>query len=84
MNVVNLETQRQNREETNSAAPNRDDDRNIMEAMWFGLEHSVHSKDVDHPELPGTLGRYMKHVADLDPRFYLSLIAKFTEPPTED
>ena len=50
MNVVNLEVPRQNREETNSVAPKHDDDRNIMEAMWFGLEHSRHSKDADNPD----------------------------------
>jgi hypothetical protein len=63
---------------TNSAAPNRD----IVEALWHGIEHSKHSKDADHPELPGTLGQFAAHVADLDPRFYLSLIAKCV--PTED
>jgi hypothetical protein len=49
--------------------------------MWYGVEHSMHSKDVAHPELPGTLAQFATHVANIDPRFYLSLLAKFMEPP---
>ena len=51
MNVVNLEVPRQNREETNSAAPKRDDD--VWAAMLYGLSHSVHSQDPTDPNAPG-------------------------------
>jgi hypothetical protein len=45
---------------------NRDD---VLAAMWYGVEHSMHSKDVAHPELPGTLAQFATHVANIDPRF---------------
>jgi len=77
MNVIELEKERQNRE-TNSAAPSREDA--LVDALWYGIEHSKHSKDVDHPELPGTLGNFMRHCADISPQYYLSLIAKCIPP----
>ena len=80
MNVIELK-ERQSREQTNSAAPSREDA--LVDALWFGVENSKHSKDVDHPELPGTLGNFMKHCADISPQYYLSLIAKFYEPPKD-
>jgi hypothetical protein len=77
-NVIELEKERQNREQ-NNAAPSRDD---VWEAMLYGLEHSVHSKDSSNPDpnAPGSIGLFFKHVADLDPRFYLALIAKLAPP----
>lgn len=75
MTVIELNKQRQNRE-------NRDD---VLAAMWYGVEHSMHSKDSAHPELPGTLAQFVTHVANIDPRFYLSLLAKYMErPPSND
>lgn len=85
MNVVNLETQRQNREET--AAPSRDADRNVLECMWWGLEHSVHAKDPDNPDpnAPGSLNFFMKYICDQAPTFYMQLLSKYCiEPPTKD
>ena len=74
-NVVGLNEVRQNRD---LKEDNRDD---VLAAMWYGVEHSMHSKDSAHPELPGTLAQFAAHVANIDPRFYLLLLAKYMEPP---
>ena len=76
-NVVELEEARQSRDPKED---NRDD---VLAAMWFGIENSKHSKDVDHPELPSTIGNFATHVANIDPRFYLSLLAKSIEAAPE-
>jgi hypothetical protein len=81
MNVVNL-VEVKNREETDNAVPNRDD-RDVLESMWWGLEHSVHAKDPDNPNAPGSINFFMKHICDQAPTFYLSLIAKYMEPPKD-
>ena len=75
MTVIELDKQRQKRD---NDAQNRDD---VLAAMWYGVEHSMHAKDSVHPELPGTLAQFATHVANIDPRFYLSLLAKYMEPP---
>ena len=74
-NVVELEEARQSRD------PKEDKRDDVLAAMWYGVEHSMHSKDSAHPELPGALAQFATHVANIDPRFYLSLLAKYMEPP---
>jgi hypothetical protein len=73
-NVIELDAHRQH--------PNRD--RDVPEAMWHGIANSTHSKDPDHPELPGTLAQFATHVANIDPLYYFSLLAKYMESPTSD
>ncbi len=81
MNVVNMETARREDTPNNAVAPSREDA--LVDALWYGIEHSVHSKDVDHPELPGTLGNFLRHCADISPQYFLSLLAKYMEPPPD-
>jgi hypothetical protein len=65
MNVVNLEVPRQNREETNSAAPSRD----VLESMYEGVAMSKW----------GSLENLAKEVADRTPMEYLKLLARLVE-----
>jgi hypothetical protein len=66
MNVVNF-VQRQNHEQTNSAAPKRDVD--VLESMWQGVERYKW----------GSLANLAAEVADRAPMEYLRLIAKLID-----
>lgn len=45
---------------------NNNNNRNVLEAMWWGLEHSVHSRDPNNPDpnAPGSIGLFMAKCAD--------------------
>lgn len=65
-NVIDLEDVRRQNREANCDS--------IYEAMWFGLEHSIHSRDPNDPTAPGTLARFMAKVADENPLFFMRLL----------
>jgi hypothetical protein len=82
MNVIELETERQKREQTDSAAQNRDG-RNILKSMWYGIEHCRWSKDPNDPDAEPSLERFMVRACDESPMTMLKMLSKFYEPPKD-
>ena len=67
MNVIDLQSRRQHQNQDGN-------EQNILDAMWYGIEHSIHSKDPNNPDAPPTPARFMAKCADENPLFFMRLL----------
>jgi len=68
MNVVELEQYRKKEV---------DRDRELLDALFFGMENSVHAReDPTDPNSPKSIGAFMAHCANAAPLQYLQLLNK--------
>lgn len=72
-NVIELK-ERQNRE---LDAPKRDVD--VLEAMWWGIQHSVHAKNPDCPDAEPSLAQFCRVCCDQSPLTMLKILSKFED-----